>query len=176
MTEKQHSGVMASKGKDFSWWTDAPHFQHMLRASGQAEVWCDPTDEAKFRQYGWRCSTNEDSYSNATLIGNWSEERSDSRRAVALRRPLPHQFSHYFETTYHSSYKKDSVRPIYAIPKRESRSFPGHQPELDPPGTNCVPNSCYRLDFKGPQHREETVQGLGAGLEQKQTEAFGRET
>ncbi|KAK2911534.1 hypothetical protein Q8A67_003667 [Cirrhinus molitorella] len=86
-----------------------------------------------------------------------SEERFDTRRTVALRRPLPHQFSHYFETTYYSSYKKDDVQPIYTNPKKESRSFPGHQPELDPPYTKCVPNSCYRLDFKGPQHREEIV-------------------
>ncbi|KAI4875739.1 hypothetical protein NFI96_024249 [Prochilodus magdalenae] len=31
--------------------------------------------------------------------------------------------------------------------KREPRSFPGHQPELDPPHSKTVPNSCYRLDF-----------------------------
>uniref|UniRef100_A0A673M636 Uncharacterized protein n=1 Tax=Sinocyclocheilus rhinocerous TaxID=307959 RepID=A0A673M636_9TELE len=78
-----------------SWVTNDPPFHHMLRASGQAEVWNDFADEAKFRQYGWRCSTNEDSYSNATLIGNWSEERVDTRRTVALRRPLPHQVSQY---------------------------------------------------------------------------------
>lgn len=63
----------------------------MLRASGQGEVWYDLTDEEKFRRYGWRCSTNEDLYSNVTLIGNWYEERFDTRRYVALRRPLPHQ-------------------------------------------------------------------------------------
>ncbi|XP_051751231.1 UPF0686 protein C11orf1 homolog isoform X1 [Ctenopharyngodon idella] len=156
--KRLYSKKMSNKNKEFSWIRNGPAFHHMLRASGQSEVWYDFTDEAKFRQYGWRCSTNEDSYSNATLIGNWSEERFDTRRTVALRRPLPHQFSHYFETTYYSSYKKDDVQPIYTTPKRESRSFPGHQPELNPPHTKCVPNSCYRLDFKGPQCREEIAE------------------
>ncbi|KAL6463387.1 hypothetical protein MHYP_G00277780 [Metynnis hypsauchen] len=94
-----------------------------------SEVWRDFTDEAKFRQYGWRCSTNEDAYSTATLIGNWAEKRVDTGRARELRRPLPSQAS------------------IAASVKREPRSFPGHQPELDPPHTKSVPNSCYRLDF-----------------------------
>ncbi|KAI2664257.1 hypothetical protein H4Q32_002422 [Labeo rohita] len=82
---------MSNISKEFSWSRNGPAFHHMLRASGQAEVWHDFTDDMKFRQYGWRCSTNEDSYSNTTLIGNWSEERFDTRRTVALRRPLPHQ-------------------------------------------------------------------------------------
>ncbi|XP_016309551.1 LOW QUALITY PROTEIN: UPF0686 protein C11orf1 homolog [Sinocyclocheilus anshuiensis] len=130
---------MSNKSKEFSLVRKCPAFHHMLRASRQAEVWYDFTDEEKFCQYGWRCSTNEDSYSNSTLTGNnWSEERLDTRRTVALRRPLPHQFSHYFDTTYYSSYKKDDVRPIYTTPKRESRSFPGHQPELDPPHTKKI--------------------------------------
>uniref|UniRef100_A0A3B4DZN8 Uncharacterized protein n=1 Tax=Pygocentrus nattereri TaxID=42514 RepID=A0A3B4DZN8_PYGNA len=103
-----------------------------------------------FRQYGWRCSTNEDAYSTATLLGNWAEKRVDTRRARELRRPLPSQFSHYFETTYSSAYYKEDKRPVYSTVKREPRSFPGHQPELDPPHTKRVPNSCYRLDFKKP--------------------------
>uniref|UniRef100_A0A672LK17 Uncharacterized protein n=1 Tax=Sinocyclocheilus grahami TaxID=75366 RepID=A0A672LK17_SINGR len=45
-------------------------------------------------------------------------------------------FSHYFETTYYSSYKKDAL-------KRESRSFPGHQPERDLPQTKCVEKKMY---------------------------------
>ncbi|XP_076867155.1 cilia- and flagella-associated protein 68 [Brachyhypopomus gauderio] len=126
---------------------NSPPFHDGLRASGQGEVWHDCTEEAKFRQYGWRCSTNEDSYSTATLMGNWYEKTFDTRRAS--QRPLPSQFSHYFETTYSSAYKKEDSRPIYRTLKREPRSFPGHQPELDPPHTKCVPNSSYTLDFSG---------------------------
>ncbi|XP_051970878.1 UPF0686 protein C11orf1 homolog [Xyrauchen texanus] len=148
--------AMSNNNKESSSMKNGPPFQYMLRASGQCEVWCDYTDEAKFRQYGWRCSTSENAYSNTTLIGNWSEERFDTRRTVALRRPLPHQFSHYFETTYYSSYNKYEGRPVYQKPKREPRSFPGHQPELDPPHTKDVPNSCYRLDFKEHRHEEKT--------------------
>ncbi|XP_066516136.1 UPF0686 protein C11orf1 homolog [Hoplias malabaricus] len=122
-------------------------FHYTLRASGQGEVWHDFTDEAKFHQFGWRCSTNENAFSTATLIGNWSEKRFDTRRAKALRRPLPSQFSHYYETTYSSAYYKEDKRPVYSTLKTEPRSFPGHQPELDPPHTKCVPNSCYRLNF-----------------------------
>lgn len=82
---------MSNESSEFSRIQSSPPFHHMLRASGQSEIWYDITDEEKFRQYGWRCSTNEDLYSNATLIGNWNEERFDTRRNVALRRPLPHQ-------------------------------------------------------------------------------------
>ncbi|XP_030648841.1 cilia- and flagella-associated protein 68 [Chanos chanos] len=126
----------------------SPPFHYMLRASGQSEVWYDFTAECKFRQYGWRCSTSEDAYSTATLIGNWSEQRFDTRHARAAYRPLPSQFSHYFETTYSSTYNKGENRPIHRTLGREPRSFPGHQPELDPPHTKGVPNSCYRLDFR----------------------------
>lgn len=70
--------------------TSAP-FHYMLRASGHGEVWRDFTEDAKFGQYGWRCSTNEEAYSSATLIGNWVEKRSDTGEARALRRPLPSQ-------------------------------------------------------------------------------------
>ncbi|KAI7812570.1 UPF0686 protein C11orf1 homolog [Triplophysa rosa] len=145
---------MSNKSNEFSRIQSSRPFHHMLRASGQSEVWYDFTDEEKFRRYGWRCSTNEDLYSNVTLIGNWNEERFDTHRNVALRRPLPHQFSHYFETTYSSSYNKDDRQPIYKTPKKESRSF--HQPELDPPHMKCVPNSSYRMDFKEPPQNVET--------------------
>lgn len=70
--------------------TSSP-FYYMLRASGHGEVWRDFTEEAKFHQYGWRCSTNEEAYSPATLMGNWSEKRFDTGGARALRRPLPSQ-------------------------------------------------------------------------------------
>ncbi|KAG7314511.1 hypothetical protein KOW79_021814 [Hemibagrus wyckioides] len=126
---------------------NSAHFYYMLRASGHGEVWRDLTEEDKFRQYGWRCTTNEDAYSPGTLIGNWSEKRFDTSLAKASRRPLPSQFSHYFDTTYSSSYNKEEKPPIYSSFKKEPRSFPGHQPELNPPHTKCVPNSCYRLDF-----------------------------
>ncbi|XP_022534530.2 UPF0686 protein C11orf1 homolog [Astyanax mexicanus] len=132
---------------DSGWSESSPPFHYCLRASGQAEVWRDYTDEAKFKQYGWRSCTAEDAYSVSTLIGNWSERRADTRRAKELRRPLPSQFSHYFETSYSSAYNKEDTRPVYNTLKREPRIFPGHQPELDPPHTKCVLDSCYRLDF-----------------------------
>ncbi|XP_053341979.1 UPF0686 protein C11orf1 homolog [Clarias gariepinus] len=122
-------------------------FYYMTRASGHGEVWTDFTEDAKFAQYGWRCTRNEDAYSVATLVGNWSEKRFDIGRAKALRRPLPSQFSHYYDTTYSSTYNKEDKTPVYSAFKKEPRSFPGHQPELDPPHTKCAPNSCYRLDF-----------------------------
>ncbi|KAJ8388300.1 hypothetical protein AAFF_G00134540 [Aldrovandia affinis] len=124
-----------------------PPFHYMLRASGQGEVWQDPGDDAKFRQYGWRCSTSEDAYSAGTLIGNWSEERSDIRHSCQ-RRPLPSQFSHYFETTYSSTYNRQEERPYTSSFKRAAHSFPWHQPELDPPHSRCFPSSSYRLDFR----------------------------
>lgn len=71
----------------------APPFHYMLRASGQSEVWHDTSKDAKLRQYGWRCSTNENAYTTATLIGNWSEKRFDIRYSTKVRRPLPSQVS-----------------------------------------------------------------------------------
>lgn len=135
--------------------TSSP-FYYMLPASGHGEVWRDFTEEAKFRQYGWRCFTNEEDYSTITLMGNWSEKRFDTGRAKALRRPLPSQFSHYYDTTYSSSYNKEEKSPVYRSFKKEPRSFPGHQPELDPPHTKRVPNSCYRLDFGGRHSSGQT--------------------
>ncbi|XP_069039069.1 cilia- and flagella-associated protein 68 isoform X1 [Lepisosteus oculatus] len=60
------------------------------RAAGHGEVWRDWDADATFRQYGWRRGTGEDAYSPATLVGNWAEERRDTR-ALARRRPLPSQ-------------------------------------------------------------------------------------
>ncbi|XP_061105375.1 UPF0686 protein C11orf1 homolog [Conger conger] len=131
---------------EFSWEDRSPPFHYMVQASGQGEVW--KGEDSKFQQYGWRGSTSEDSFSTGTLVGNWSEERSDVCH-VSKRRPLPSQFSHYFETTYSSSYKKDDKQPFHTTGlKREARSFPGHQPELDPLHTRGVPSSIYRVDFK----------------------------
>lgn len=36
----------------------------------------------------------------------------------------------------------------FEVHAREPRSFPGHQPELDPLHTKYAANSCYRQDFK----------------------------
>ncbi|XP_072549760.1 cilia- and flagella-associated protein 68 [Salminus brasiliensis] len=159
---------------DFPWMQSSPPFHHTLRASGQGEVWQDFTDEAKFGQYGWRCSTNEDAYSVATLIGNWSEKRFDTRRAKNLQRPLPSQFSHYFETTYSSTYNKEDRSPVYSTVKREPRIFPGHQPELDPPHTKLVPDSCYRLDFSRHGSNSSSAKPSTPELQPKREEELDR--
>ncbi|XP_023669328.1 cilia- and flagella-associated protein 68 [Paramormyrops kingsleyae] len=135
-------------------------FYYMLRASGQGEVWRDLGEDDKFGQYGWRCSTSEDAYSNCTLTGNWCEERFDIRRLVQ-RRPLPSQFAHYFETAYSSSYNTERHHCISGL-KREVHSFPGHQPELDPPHVKCIPNSIYREDFRDPQHHRSRTRATSA--------------
>ncbi|KAL0995012.1 hypothetical protein UPYG_G00130610 [Umbra pygmaea] len=102
----------------------------------QSELWSDEQPEDKFGQYGWRCGTSEDGYGTGTLIGNWVEQRND---VIHYRksRSLPSQFTHYFDTTYSSSFNREEKRPFYTL-RMESRSFPGHQPELD------------RLDSKTP--------------------------
>ena len=64
-------------------------FCGFLAASGNGEVW-DHSDENKFKQFGWRCTTNETEYSHDTLIGNWNEERYDIK-SIAKRKPLPSQ-------------------------------------------------------------------------------------
>ncbi|XP_064424760.1 UPF0686 protein C11orf1 homolog [Latimeria chalumnae] len=152
-------------------------FRSMIRASGYAEVW---NESNKFNQYGWKCATYEDQYSNDTLIGNWNEERFDIKKLVQ-RKPLPSQYAHYYQTTYSSAYnKEDRLRPLqtsagpYAIwegslqaedgrgllekmlsflvplVKREPHAFPAHQPELNPPETKKPPNSCQKVDYINP--------------------------
>lgn len=67
-----------------------PHCGTMMHANGHGEVWTDWNSTSKFIQYGWRCTTNEDAYSNKTLMGNWNEERFDIRKIVQPK-PLPSQ-------------------------------------------------------------------------------------
>ncbi|GAB1294194.1 UPF0686 protein C11orf1 homolog [Apodemus speciosus] len=67
-----------------------PHYGSLIYADGHGEVWTDWNDMSKFLQYGWRCTTNENSYSNRTLIGNWNQERYDLKNIVKPK-PLPSQ-------------------------------------------------------------------------------------
>nr|XP_045002504.1 UPF0686 protein C11orf1 homolog isoform X2 [Jaculus jaculus] len=67
-----------------------PHYGSLIYADGHGEVWTDWNDMSKFSQYGWRCTTNENSYSNCTLMGNWNQERFDLRNIVQPK-PLPSQ-------------------------------------------------------------------------------------
>ncbi|XP_028931001.1 UPF0686 protein C11orf1 homolog isoform X1 [Ornithorhynchus anatinus] len=127
-----------------------PHWgDGLLHADGHAEVWTDWNAMSKFSQYGWRCGTNEDTYSLRTLMGNWNQERYDLREIVKPQ-PLPSQLAHYFETTYAASYS----RPPTSSPRRfqrEPHCFPAHQPELDPPRYKATARSCYMLDYAAPQ-------------------------
>ncbi|XP_053546391.1 UPF0686 protein C11orf1 homolog [Bombina bombina] len=115
-----------------------------LRADGHGEVW-DDTD-VKFSQYGWRCTTNEDSYSNKTLMGNWNEEWFDVSK-LKERKPLPSQFAHYYQTSYSTEYCKNGKFPMRRDFQKEPHSFPGHQPELDPAHCKPVQRSCYMMDY-----------------------------
>ncbi|XP_023565362.1 UPF0686 protein C11orf1 homolog isoform X1 [Octodon degus] len=128
-----------------------PHYGSLINANGQAEVWTDWNDMSKFFQYGWRCTTNENSYSNRTLMGNWNQERYDLRNIVQPK-PLPSQFQHYFETTYDSSYNSKMPLSTHRF-KREPHWFPGHQPELDPPRYKCTEKSTYMNSYSKPQMR-----------------------
>lgn len=90
---------------------------NLVRASGLAEVWTHTHDNLKFNQFGWRCTTNENSYSDSTfvgkktiftdagptilkfsgqflffidikILGNWREKRFDTAQMVK-RQPVP---------------------------------------------------------------------------------------
>ncbi|XP_008259732.2 cilia- and flagella-associated protein 68 isoform X1 [Oryctolagus cuniculus] len=126
-----------------------PHCGSIINADGHGEVWTDWTDMSKFFQYGWRCTTNENSYSNRTLMGNWNQERYDLRNIVQPK-PLPSQFGHYFETTYDTSYNNHMPLSTHRF-KREPHWFPGHQPELDPPQYKCTEKSTYMSSYSKPQ-------------------------
>ncbi|KAF5921157.1 hypothetical protein HPG69_018557 [Diceros bicornis minor] len=126
-----------------------PHYGSLINADGHAEVWTDWNDMSKFFQYGWRCTTNENAYSNRTLMGNWNQERYDLRNIVQPK-PLPSQFGHYFETTYDTSYNHKMPLSTHRF-KREPHWFPGHQPELDPPQYKCTEKSTYMSSYSKPQ-------------------------
>ncbi|XP_004406341.1 PREDICTED: UPF0686 protein C11orf1 homolog [Odobenus rosmarus divergens] len=126
-----------------------PHYGSLINADGHAEVWTDWNDMSKFFQYGWRCTTNENAYSNCTLMGNWNQERYDLRNIVQPK-PLPSQFGHYFETSYDMSYNNKMPLSTHRF-KREPHWFPGHQPELDPPRYKCTEKSTYMTSYSEPQ-------------------------
>lgn len=132
-----------------------PHYGSLINADGHAEVWTDWNDISKFFQYGWRCTTNENTYSNRTLIGNWNQERYDLRNIIQPK-PLPSQFGHYFETTYDTSYNNKIPLSAHRF-KREPHWFPGHQPELDPPRYKCTEKSTYMNSYSKPQIEHHSV-------------------
>jgi hypothetical protein len=113
---------------------ERPVFCGDLRASGQGELW-DHTDQEKFKQFGWRCGTNESSYKPETLVGNWCEEKFDVCQ-LARPKPLRSQYGHYFETTYKTSYGSGNTPVPECLKKYRGRdiiAFPAHQPQLDHP-------------------------------------------
>ncbi|XP_019402653.1 PREDICTED: UPF0686 protein C11orf1 homolog isoform X1 [Crocodylus porosus] len=132
-----------------------PHCGTMMHANGHGEVWTDWNSMSKFIQYGWRCTTNEDAYSNKTLMGNWNEERFDIRKIVQPK-PLPSQYAHYFETIYSSDYNKEKHHSPRRF-KREPHWFPGHQPELEPPPFKPTARSCYMIDYEPSQGKAPLV-------------------
>ena len=70
-----------------------PQSDWLLRVhSGFGEVWTHSTDAAKFRQFGWRCTNKESSYSDNTLVGNWNEKRFDVKEQRKAK-PLPSDVS-----------------------------------------------------------------------------------
>ncbi|XP_030743552.2 UPF0686 protein C11orf1 homolog isoform X1 [Echinops telfairi] len=134
-----------------------PHCGSIINADGHGEVWTDWNDVSKFFQYGWRCTTNENSYSIRTLMGNWNQERYDLKNIVQPK-PLPSQFGHYFETIYDTSYNDKMPLSTQRF-NQEPHWFPGHQPELDPPQYKCTGKSTHMNSYSKPQltHHLECV-------------------
>ncbi|XP_062816861.1 cilia- and flagella-associated protein 68 isoform X1 [Anolis carolinensis] len=124
----------------------------LLHANGHGEVWTDWNSTAKFFQYGWRCTTNEDSYNNKTLLGNWNEERYDVRKVLQAK-PMPSQYAHCFESTYSTDYSKETPHSTRRV-MREPHWFPGHQPELEPPPIKRTARSCYMMAYDDPHSKE----------------------
>lgn len=143
-----------------------PPFCSMVRATGLAEVWAHSTDDSKFNQFGWRCTTNENGYKTDTLVGNWCEERFDLKHR---RQPecLPSQCGHYFNSVYNTSYNKCPKEEVPQVLKRltgrHPHSFPQHQPELDNAQQKAEYNSwktTQRADYIDPRIRLEPLKPL----------------
>ncbi|KAM9299400.1 cilia- and flagella-associated protein 68 [Gastrophryne carolinensis] len=122
------------------------YYSSDLKATGHGEVWLDYGPGAKFKQYGWRCTTKEDSYSNKTLLGNWNQERYDLQK-LEERKPLPSQYAHYYESSYSADYLRKNDSSARQVFKREPHVFPGHQPELSPSQYRTLQKSCYTMDY-----------------------------
>ncbi|XP_019324744.2 UPF0686 protein C11orf1 homolog isoform X1 [Panthera pardus] len=148
-TSHSTSKWSSAKRQALAYFFANPHYGSIINADGHAEVWTDWNSMSKFFQYGWRCTTNENTYSNRTLMGNWNQERYDLRNIVQPN-PWPSQFGHYFETTYDTSCNNKMPLSTHRF-KREPHSFPGHQPELDPPGYKCTEKSTYMTSYSDPQ-------------------------
>ncbi|XP_018419523.1 PREDICTED: UPF0686 protein C11orf1 homolog [Nanorana parkeri] len=116
-----------------------------LKADGHGEVWVDSEPGAKLKQYGWRCTTKEDSYSNKTLLGNWNQEHYDLRK-LEERKPLPSQYAHYYKTSYSADYTRNGGSAVRQVP----HVFPAHQPELETPKYRTLQKSCYTIDYGSP--------------------------
>ncbi|XP_007494904.2 cilia- and flagella-associated protein 68 isoform X1 [Monodelphis domestica] len=141
----------------FSCFITNPQYGCLMHADGHGEVWTDWNEMSKFFQYGWRCTTNENSYSNPTLMGNWNQERYSLEKIVQPQ-PLPSKFGHYFETTFGASYRK-KLPPSQSRFKKEPHCFPGHQTELIPPPykASATGRTDYMINYSGPQANK----GLG---------------
>ena len=68
----------------------SPPFMSMVRSSGHGKSWTHHTDAEKFKEFGWKATTQESNYENDTLIGNWNEERFDIDK-LRHESPLPSQ-------------------------------------------------------------------------------------
>ena len=72
-------------------------FRSEIRASGAGETWSHTDDgNAKFQQFGWRCTNDENAYKEDVLIGNWNEKQFDVARLksnVKMSSPYGHRYS-----------------------------------------------------------------------------------
>ena len=90
-----------------------PPFHSMVRASGLGEVWSHTGDsDAKFTQFGWRCTNKENSYSTGTLIGNWNEKKFDISE-LRKTKPLPSQVIILFLFFFYLIYSPESRSLIH---------------------------------------------------------------
>merc|ERR1712071_79273 len=117
-------------------------FRSEIRASGAGETWSHADDgNAKFQQFGWRCTNDENAYKEDVLIGNWNEKQFDVARLKSNVK-MSSPYGHRYETTYNAAYIPDTVaeqgqsrldmkKRIIKLEKEGiDRSFPAHQPEL----------------------------------------------
>ena len=68
-----------------------PTFKGFSEATGHTSLLSDSSEE-KLNTFGWKVTTNEESYSSDTLIGNWNEEKFDIK-SMSRSKPLPSQVS-----------------------------------------------------------------------------------
>lgn len=113
-----------------------------------AEIRTYEDDNKKLSQFAWRSTAKQNRYQNATLIGNWNEDRFRIEQQKPAQ-SLPSVYAHYYNTIYKHYYK---IKADYKVTERLRYL---HNRDLH---TGCHPCRQSKKDHADYKHWETTQQ------------------